>query len=248
MSVKAVRAALSIQDLPTVQKFVLVILAEHAGDTNLSWPSNALVAQEAAISRETVVRAIASLRQDGLIQESGRVRQVIRWKVDLAACDRRSHVIVSHMGCDPQSRQGVIVGHITCDPPSHGTVKNRKGTTKESTTTVSETPLTLVADLAPAADPFDAWWVHYPNKVAKAAARRMYARTVKRGVSPAFLLAAVQSYAFTKDKSYVPHPATWLNDARWEDPTADQPGNEKSRMAASGSATPSRTWKAGDDW
>lgn len=225
MSVKAVRAALSIQDLPTVQKFVLVILAEHAGDTNLSWPSNALVAQEAAISRETVVRAIASLRQDGLIQESGRVRQVIRWKVDLAACDRRSHVIVSHMGCDPQSRQGVIVGHITCDPPSHGTVKNRKGTTKEPTTTVSETPLTLVADLPPAADSFDAWWVHYPRKVAKADARKAYATATKRsGVTPAFLLAAVQAYKFdARDGyAYAPHPATWLRGKRWEDDKAAQ--------------------------
>lgn len=66
---------------------------------------------------------------------------------------------------------------------------------------------------------FEAFWKAYPKKVGKAIARRSFER-VK--VPAETLIAAVnaqkQSQQWTKDNGqYIPNPATWLNQGRWED-------------------------------
>jgi hypothetical protein len=66
---------------------------------------------------------------------------------------------------------------------------------------------------------FRRFWEAYPRKVGKEAARRAFAK-VKVDVS--LLLHAVQeqrqSEQWTKDGGkYIPNPATWLNQGRWED-------------------------------
>ena len=66
---------------------------------------------------------------------------------------------------------------------------------------------------------FVRFWEAYPRKVGKEAARKAFAK-VKVDVS--LLLCAVQeqrqSEQWTKEGGkYVPNPATWLNQGRWED-------------------------------
>lgn len=66
---------------------------------------------------------------------------------------------------------------------------------------------------------FDEFWVAYPKKVGKEAARRAFAK-VKAPID--VLIAAIEqqktSRQWTKDNGqYIPNPATWLNQGRWED-------------------------------
>lgn len=69
---------------------------------------------------------------------------------------------------------------------------------------------------------FDEFWKAYPSKVGKDAARKAFG---KRGVSATLLaqmLAAIgvqkRSKRWTDDGGqYIPNPATWLNQGRWED-------------------------------
>lgn len=68
-------------------------------------------------------------------------------------------------------------------------------------------------------DDFDAFWAVYPRKVGKGDARKAFAK-VKAPVS--VLIDAVntqkQSQQWLKnDGQYIPNPATWLNQGRWED-------------------------------
>lgn len=68
-------------------------------------------------------------------------------------------------------------------------------------------------------DDFDAFWAVYPRKVGKGEARKAFAK-VKAPVS--MLIEAVntqkQSHQWTKNGGeYIPNPATWLNQGRWED-------------------------------
>ena len=68
-------------------------------------------------------------------------------------------------------------------------------------------------------DKFDLWWEHYPRKVGKEAARKAFAK-VK--VDTQILIDAVEkqkhSEQWTKENGrYIPNPATWLNQGRWED-------------------------------
>ena len=66
---------------------------------------------------------------------------------------------------------------------------------------------------------FDAFWAAYPKKVGKGEARKAFQK-VKVPVSA--LVEAVnrqkQSDQWRRDKGqYIPNPATWLNQGRWED-------------------------------
>jgi len=67
-------------------------------------------------------------------------------------------------------------------------------------------------------DGFDSFWSAYPRKVAKGNARTAYAKAIKI-VSPEVLLAGVEKYkkSQTVRDGFIAHPATWLNQERWED-------------------------------
>ena len=80
---------------------------------------------------------------------------------------------------------------------------------------------------------FDVFWKAYPKKVNKAAARRAFAKvtvsleTLTRAVAKQKLSAQWQS----DGGRYIPYPATWLNQRRWED---ELPPDTKVPMGASG--------------
>jgi hypothetical protein len=66
---------------------------------------------------------------------------------------------------------------------------------------------------------FAEFYMAYPRKVGKDAARRSYERVVRK-IGPDVLLAAARRYSADPnlpEKQFIPHPATWLNQGRWED-------------------------------
>jgi len=90
------------------------------------------------------------------------------------------------------------------------------------------TALALVTDDLPTATPpnspypadFEEWWQVYPRKTGKGAAAKAY-RKARRQIPSGSLLAALDLHAAawaTVDEQFIPHPATWLNEARYDDP------------------------------
>jgi hypothetical protein len=68
---------------------------------------------------------------------------------------------------------------------------------------------------------FDQFWIQYPRKVGKEAARKAYAKAMKK-TTPDKVLSAVEDLRIRvagKDQQFTPHPATWLNEGRWDDET-----------------------------
>jgi len=66
---------------------------------------------------------------------------------------------------------------------------------------------------------FSNWYLNYPRKQAKAAAEKAFAK-----LEPADTLAAFDgllAFDFPTDPKFIPYPATWLNQRRWEDQSAD---------------------------
>ncbi|MCA0358716.1 MAG: hypothetical protein LCH78_18030 [Proteobacteria bacterium] len=67
---------------------------------------------------------------------------------------------------------------------------------------------------------FEAFWSVYPRRVGKDAARKAFAKASRR-TSLADLIAAVRRDAESqwrdRPPDMIPHPSTWLNQARWED-------------------------------
>lgn len=64
---------------------------------------------------------------------------------------------------------------------------------------------------------FESFWTSYPRKVGKAAALKSWKRlSPELSVVMKTLEWQVKQEAW-QDKQYIPHPATWLNQGRWDD-------------------------------
>ena len=75
---------------------------------------------------------------------------------------------------------------------------------------------------ARAEDRFDEFWTAYPKKVGKEAARKAYAKIRPTLALHDCILAAIalqaQSAQWQKQNGqFIPNPATWLNQGRWDD-------------------------------
>jgi len=66
---------------------------------------------------------------------------------------------------------------------------------------------------------FDAFWMAYPRKVAKGDARKAYAKAIQTA-DPEIITLGAHRLANDPNRvdKFTPHPATWLNGERWNDP------------------------------
>lgn len=101
---------------------------------------------------------------------------------------------------------------------------------------------------------FETWWKPWPRKVAKQAALRAYRAARRKKVPAELLLTAAAAHAAVwkserRTSSKIPHGATWLNDARWNDelerPRFTVINNPESPWDGVGVSTTDSIW--GDD-
>lgn len=104
---------------------------------------------------------------------------------------------------------------------------------------------------------FEQFWSAYPRKVAKAHARKMWARLTAEQK-----FAAIQSLpihvrywqAAGRDAEKIPHPGSWIGGERWEDeltmPEAPQAEWWKTTAGIEAKAKELGMWppRAGEDW
>lgn len=74
MSVRAIDWVLRQTAIRSADKFVLVVLANHVGDTHEAWPSVNTLARETGHHRLTVIRALDRLEKAGWIKDTGKRR------------------------------------------------------------------------------------------------------------------------------------------------------------------------------
>ena len=75
---------------------------------------------------------------------------------------------------------------------------------------------------------FDEFWAEYPKKVGKDAARKAFDKRKPSRDLLVRMLASIraqaQTLAWQKDGGqFIPHPATWLNEGRWQDEETAMP-------------------------
>lgn len=72
---------------------------------------------------------------------------------------------------------------------------------------------------------FGRWWEAYPNKVGKVAAEKAYANACRKigDGAPETLMLGLERALKSRpwSEGYIPHPATWLNQGRWDDQPAE---------------------------
>lgn len=88
-------------------------------------------------------------------------------------------------------------------------------------TCVADAHLDVVVDEVDiSAARFDRFWGKYPRKLAKPAAFKVWKKLSPNDSLFKAIMDAVERTKWPVDDTFIPHPATWLNQRRWEDELA----------------------------
>ncbi|MEA4901887.1 DUF6291 domain-containing protein [Desulfitobacterium sp.] len=106
----------------------------------------------------------------------------------------------------------------------------------------------------PAPPPFDQFWSAYPKKVGKEAARKAWNKIKPSAALLRKILDAIesakQSEQWQREKGrYIPNPATWLNQGRWDDELTPGGGDDGGKTSNAGGgygkpAAPREDWSS----
>jgi hypothetical protein len=188
------------QSLPFKEKFVLIILANYTGEDGKAWPSMSRLMEDTGLKKDSIIRATKSLEDLGIIKIDRRVfdgvnlPNVYQLNVDgvVAHSDHQSLIrtrVVAHS--DEGSRSQRL---YTINEP----IKEPKYISSEN---------------------FEIFWEHYPRKIGKLAAKKAFDKAIKLTDFDTIMDACVDFASSRKgqDEAFTPHPATWLNQGRWDD-------------------------------
>ena len=208
--------------LPTTEKMVLLVIADHANDEGTqSYPSQATIAEKASISIRTVQRAVNTLVDEGYIR-------MFKHSGGSANCreDRRPHLYQINIA---KLRGDTVTG------------RQDDGNGATLTTVTGRQSRPKNHPLEPSKEPsaFLRFWELYPRKTAKAKAVEAWDKAM-RYAKPEEVLAGAERYANDPNRvdSFTAYPATWLNQHRWNDPllpervrSADEKRAEELRLS-----------------
>jgi hypothetical protein len=123
-------------------------------------------------------------------------------------------------------------GNGQCNASNAPTIPNQTIPNQTNKTTLGQ----IAAD-------FDRFWAAYPNKKSKVVASRVWQKLCPGPDLVEKILASVMlhrsSGQWSKDQGqFIPHPATWLNQQRWEDEL--KPAVKSSRVSAGAAPIPGK--------
>lgn len=192
--------------IPPRAKAVYLYMRSHLDGWDLN---TSKIAEALSLDRKTVQSAVNDLIESGYLtraQKRGEDGRMVTVEYTIFA---------EAQSVDQKTDNGTLVGKNypvggENFPNEWGKIGPHKKTTKKTT----------IEDQSPA---FDEWWEVYPKKVGKGAARTAYRKAVKK-VNPDTLIARTRTAKslWERDKTerrFIPNPATWLNQERWEDET-----------------------------
>ena len=211
MSVEAISAVLHNSKATGTTKLVLIGIANHEGDGG-SWPSIATLCKYANCSDTRVRSAIRWLVANNELE-------VIRQGGGNAntRADRRPNlyrVLVTINGVNTGAPRELERGELFDERgellPSTGSTRvhpNRPIRTVLNEPSIKKETV------------FDLFWDNYPRRTAKKAAKQAFDKAVASGISPARIVEAAARFADDPNRvpQFTPHPATWLNQGRWDD-------------------------------
>lgn len=195
MSIQAINWALNeVSGISATQKCILLTIADRADSNGYCYPSYEDICVRSCANRKTVATAIKALNEAGLL------KKIKRFNKSTIYC----------LAISPDF--GLIKSGVSSTDIGTG------GSTDIGT--FSSTDIGTLTIIEPPKEPswrsrFDEFWFNYPKKVGKPKAEQSFKNlTVKDQKA---LLGALGGYQFSTDKQYIPFPATFINQRRWED-------------------------------
>lgn len=190
------------QKLPATKKIVLLMLANRVNsDTGKCIPKIKTLAEDCGLSESATKSALKELAEIGLLKVHPRFYEGQQLPNQYELCPAGVGLQKTH-----PSLQKTPVGQQVATESGKESVNEPK----DKHTKADYSAL------------FDVFWKAYPSKVGKDAARKAFAKRKFDEKTFAQVLQALElhkvSERWTKDNGqYIPNPATWLNQGRWED-------------------------------
>jgi hypothetical protein len=182
-------------------------IAKHINrSTGDAWPSQATLAAEARLTVRSIRDLSAQLEAAGHLTIIGsrgrgvscRYRWILREEPDQPEPESESEIETAIDALAPEPQDSELFPD-TADTPKKKSAPRAK-------------PKDLTAD-------FEAWWLQYPRRVSKGAARKAYDKARKSATAEELELGAMRYAAvrISEDPTYTKHPSTWLNNKCWLD-------------------------------
>jgi DNA-binding transcriptional ArsR family regulator len=227
------------QDCSTAgEKLTLIALADHAGETGVAFPGCARLADKTGQDERTIRRHLDALEKAGRLTRERRRRQdgtlgTYNYQLLNQPPDNLS------TGQDARTPPGTMPGspadtHVRAEP----SVLNRQvePSAPPPTPPASGGEVELVGRMA-FDDAFEHWWERYPRKAGKPAAKRALRSALKKAPPEQIgsgLLTWIRYWDQRNDPSFIPYPATWLNQERWNDDPPPLPKSQTQPKLSSG--------------
>jgi hypothetical protein len=199
------------RSLSLVEKVMLVEIGSLQDEERGCYASNAHFAEFFGLSISRVSEIISGLAEKGYL----RVEQVREGK---RIVERRVYLKDPFGKPNTPSEKAVNPFGKGGEPPS----EKAKGNNTSGSNTGNKPALSDAESIDAL---FDEFWKAYPRKVGKDAARKAFSkRKPTRELLDLMLVAVTEqskSFDWRKDAGrFIPHPATWLNQGRWQDEIA----------------------------
>ena len=193
---------------------IYLSLCRHVDGGQKCFPSEKTMADELNIGERTVRKYLKQLEAWNLIviektrSDQGKFLHNVYWLSDKTEWKKKP----SANGAD---------GTESAKPTAHDDRNHRHDMphkdTHEKNTHIKKTHLSDAGISA-----FDSFWESYPRKVAKGVAIKAWEKILPSEESISEIMAALerhkQSDQWTRDEGrFIPYPATWLNQGRWND-------------------------------
>ena len=208
-------------ELPTAEKMVLLVIADHADDYGRNaWPSMRTIARKSSMSERQAQRYVKSLiarqvisceSQAGGLWDTRQDRRPNRYSINFNGVSSVS----------PRNSNGVT-----------STTQRGDTTGKNGVTPVSPKPPIEPPEKNTYEQGFEEFWNLYPRKVAKGAARRAFMKATL-ATPMETVIEGARRYLETRTedtKQFTPYPATWLNSERWLDEIEQEITEDKPKI------------------
>ena len=192
---------------------VYLSLVRHADSHRECFPAHARIAASIGMQKRAVIRSIKTLENHGLIK--------VVHHFEGKRQTQNTYVILGIKGVSPETLPSVMedtrgVSPETLErvsPETHKGIPIRKDTHRRK-----EPPISPKGDV----EGFEQFWTAYPKKTAKGAALKSWLQLKPSVELTEHILHAVSqqrdSPQWQRDGGqFIPHPSTWLNQARWDD-------------------------------
>ncbi len=192
------------------------VLCRHADFyTQKAFPSIATIAEKLSIGKRTVSRALVTLEEWGIIKhERARHPETARWKHNsYTLLDKKSWTPLPH------ATQAHGEPHATEDT-THMPITTKTHMPHRHTKVSHSIKVTHKKDTHAANEKFEEFWKAYPRKIGKGAALRSWEKISPSEDLFTRILGSVAEHLNDpqwKEMRYIPHPATYLNQTRWDD-------------------------------